>query len=140
MTVESWRTAWRVGVAPQLSVAGLEALARALEQDDDRLLQGDTSEPSLYDCFGVDRPVEKACAIGFCGWQGDGLGTVTQAEDYLMDVCDRADQALDEAAGSRWFVNWVDETPRDEMRRLLLPEVRLALAGRAGVTPGGRGG
>jgi hypothetical protein len=30
------------------------------------------------------------------------------------------------------FVDFFDETPRDEMRRLLIPEVRLALAAREG--------
>jgi hypothetical protein len=41
-----------------------------------------------------------------------------------------ADQRLGELAGCRWFLNWFDETPRAEMRRLLLAEVNRALAQR----------
>jgi hypothetical protein len=33
-------------------------------------------------------------------------------------------------AACRWFLNAWDETPRDEMIRLLLPEVELALEGK----------
>jgi hypothetical protein len=40
------------------------------------------------------------------------------------------DQRLGEPAACRWFLNWFDETPRDEMRRLLLPEVQQLLAER----------
>ena len=35
-----------------------------------------------------------------------------------------------EPAACRWFLNWFDETPRDEMRRLLLAEVNRNLAER----------
>lgn len=136
--MESWRTVWRVGVAPQLSVAGLEALAAALESDDPELLQAQTTDPPP----GIrgDNPCEGACLIGYAGWQGDGLTTAGEVEEFFAEACYRADQALKEPAGCRWLLNWFDETPRDEMRRLLLPEVRLALAGRADETPGGRGG
>ena len=37
-----------------------------------------------------------------------------------------------EPAGCRWFLNWYDETPRDDMRRMLLAEVNRALARRQG--------
>jgi hypothetical protein len=132
--VESWKHAFRVGVAPQLTTAGLEALARALAQDDSRLLQGNTTEPPPMQCV-QDWPVEKACAIGYCGWQGDGLETVVEVQDFFAQACYRADLALGEPAGCRWFLNWFDETPREVMRRLLLAEVRLALDGRGGTAP-----
>ena len=35
-----------------------------------------------------------------------------------------------EPAACRWFLNWYDDTPRDEVRRELLAEVELALAER----------
>ena len=127
--METWRKAWRDGVAGQLSTAGLEALARALCVDDKRLLQGATTTPPPLQCV-QDWKVEAACAAGFCGWQGDGLETVAEVEEFFARVCFEADQALGEPAGCRWFLNWFDETPREEMRRQLLAEVVLALKAR----------
>jgi hypothetical protein len=37
---------------------------------------------------------------------------------------------MGEPAAVRWFLNWYDETPRDEMRRKLLAEVERAMAAR----------
>lgn len=73
--VESWRSVWRFGFAPILSTAGLTALAAALEADDWRLTQGSTTTPPPLMCV-QDWPVEAACALGYCGWMGDGLDTV----------------------------------------------------------------
>jgi hypothetical protein len=39
---------------------------------------------------------------------------------------------LGEPAACRWLLNWFDEAPRDEMRRLLLAEVSRTLAQRLG--------
>jgi hypothetical protein len=134
--IESWRTVWRAGVAPQLSVEGLEALARALANDDPRLWQGQTAGPTPGPGKrGWDPPCEGACLIGYAGWQGEGLETVAEVQDFFAQACYRADLALGEPAGCRWFLNWFDETPREVMRRLLLAEVRLALDGRGGTAP-----
>ena len=70
-----------------------------------------------------DWPVEAACALGYCGWQGDGLETVGEVEEFFARACFEADQRLGEPAACRWFLNWFDDTPRDEMRRELLAEV-----------------
>ena len=77
-----------------------------------------------------DWPVEAACALGFCGWQGDELESVGQVEEFFARACFEADQRLGEPAACRWFLNWFDDTPRDHMRRDLLNEVELALAQR----------
>jgi len=77
-----------------------------------------------------DWPVEAACALGFCGWQGERLETVGDVEEYFARCCFEADTRLGEAAACRWFLNWFDDTPRDDMRRDLLAEVELALADR----------
>lgn len=130
--VESWRTVWRGGFAPVLSTAGLEALAKALRDDDPRLTQGSTTTPPPLICV-QDWPVEAADAVGFCGWQGDGLGTVGQVEEHFARCCHAANERLGEPgepAACRWFLNWFDDTPRADMRRELLAEVELALAGR----------
>jgi hypothetical protein len=74
--------------------------------------------------------VEAACGLGYCGWQGDGLETVAEVEEFFARTCFEADQRLGEPAACRWFLNWFDETPREEMRRQLLPEVNRSLAQR----------
>lgn len=133
--MESWRKVWRDGLAPHLSTAGLRALETALETDDVRLIQGETTSPPPLQCV-QDWPVESACVLGFCGWQGDGLQTVGEIEETFSELCFQADQVLGEPAACRWFLNWYDEVSRDDMRRELLDEVRLVLQARAGVQNG----
>ncbi len=124
--MEKWRRVWREGLAPNLSIVGLEALQRALVEDDPRLLQGTTCYPPLLDAL-RERDVEATCALGFCAWQGEGLGKVGQIEEHFQRVCDAADALFSEPAACRFFLNWYDDTPRDEMRRELLAEVSHAL-------------
>ena len=107
----------------------LEALRAGLAGDDPRLVQGTTCSPPALQALS-DRTVESACALGYCGWQGEGLETVAEVEDFFARLCFEADQRLGEPAACRWFLNWFDETPRDEMRRLLLAEVNRTLAQR----------
>ena len=131
--MESWRLTWRNGFAPVLPTAALEALAQALREDDPRLTQGSTTTPPPLMCV-QDWPAEAGCALGFCGAVENGgfeKATVGACEEFYAKACFDADQRLGEPAGCRWFLNWFDDTPRDEMRRELLAEVELTLAGRA---------
>jgi hypothetical protein len=118
---------WRRGIAPQMSRAGLEALRRALAADDPRLVQGATLAPPPLHQF-ADQPVEAACALAYPGWQAEGCATVGEAEHAFARLCDRIDQALGVPGATRLFLAWYDETPRAEMRRLLLAEVEHSLA------------
>jgi hypothetical protein len=127
--IESWRMVWREGFAPVLSTAGLVALQQALRSDDHRLTQGSTTTPPPLMCV-QDWPVEAACALGFCGWQGEDLETVGEVEEFFARACFEADERLGEPAACRWFLNWFDDTPRDQMRKLLLDEVERVLAER----------
>jgi hypothetical protein len=127
--MESWRKVWREGFAPVLSTAGLQALRKALTADDTRLIQGSTSSPPPLMCV-QDWPVEAACALGFCAWQGEGLETVAEIEEFFARACYEADQRLGEPAACRYFLNWFDDTPRPQMRKLLLEEVNQTLAER----------
>ena len=127
--MEAWRKVWREGLEPLLSTKGLQALKRGLLRDDGRLTQGTTTTPPPMQCV-LDWPVEGACVVGYCAWQGDGLETVGEVEEFFAKCCFEADQRLGEPAACRWFLNWFDDTPRDEMRRDLLAEVELALAER----------
>ncbi|MCX7664984.1 MAG: hypothetical protein N2112_05510 [Gemmataceae bacterium] len=124
--MESWRTVWREGFAPSLSTAGLEALREALINHSEELSQGSTTTPPPLMCV-QDWPVEAACAVGYCGWRGEGLETVGEVEEYFARCCFEADQRLGEPAACRWFLNWFDDTPREEMCAELLSEVELEL-------------
>lgn len=127
--MESWRQVWRDGFVPVLSTAGLESLREALDKDDPRLTQGSTTTPPPLMCV-QGWPCEAACALGFCGWQGDGKQTVGEVEEFFAKACWEADQRLGQPAACRYFLNWFDDTPRPEMRKELLAEVELALAAR----------
>jgi hypothetical protein len=56
--------------------------------------------------------------------------TVADTMEFFARVCFACDQAMGEPAAVHWLLNWFDESPRDEMWALLLPEVELALARR----------
>lgn len=127
--MESWRTVWRVGLAPTLSVAGLEALRDALRDDDKRLLQGATTQPPPL-MLVQDWPCEGGCAVSLPGWLGDGLETVGEVEEHFARSCFECDQLTGDPGSVRWFLNWYDDTPRPEVRRELLAEVEKALSER----------
>jgi hypothetical protein len=124
--VETWKQVWRMGFAPLLSTPGLKALAEALRGDDGRLLQGATTTPPPLQCV-QDWPVEAACGVGYCGWQGDHLETVAEVEGYFARVCGKVDAVIGEPASCGHFLDWFDGTSREEMRRELLKEVELVL-------------
>lgn len=123
----TWKKVFHEGLAPSLSTPALEALGKAVKDDDPRLLQGSTTQPPPLQ-YVQDWPVEAACGIGFCGWQGENLTTVGQVEEFFARVCFEIDERLGEPACCRYFLNWFDETPRAEMRRLLAVEIDKALA------------
>jgi hypothetical protein len=82
-----------------------------------------------------DRPVEAACLVGYCGWQGDGLETVAEVEEYFARIVHSVDLALGKPAACRWFFDWFASTPRDEMRPALQAEVGRTLAERSPTRP-----
>ena len=120
--IEHWRKVWRKGIAPSLSERELQALRTGLLTDDPTLIQGATTSPPPLQCS-QEWPVEAACALGYCGWQSEGLQTVQEVEKYFARKCFEVDKRMGEPAIIRWFLNWVDDTPRPEMRRQLLMEV-----------------
>lgn len=133
MQLESWRLVWRNGFVPVLSTENLSALRNALVTDDPKLLQGQTTNPPPLMCV-QDWPCEGGCALGYmgaCQYGGFGNAKVKDAETFFAAACWDADTQLGEPAGCRHFLNWFDDTPRDEMRAELLAEVDLALTERA---------
>ncbi len=125
--LEAWRKVWRAG-APLLPTAGLKALATALETDDPALVQGMTTEPPPLQLL-ANWTCEKACVVGYTGWKGEGLTTIEEVESFFADWCTTLEEHMGftAAAPCRWFLQWADETPRDQMRSALLPEVRREL-------------
>src|ERR1700722_19711662 len=124
--MESWRMVWRDGFAPVLSTVGLEALWKALRQDDPHLGQGATTTPPPLAC-NSERVLEGCCSIGWCGWKGGKLEKGGEVEEFFARSCFEADQLLGEPAACRWFLNWFDDTPRQQMRLELLAEVERTL-------------
>ncbi|HEV3143774.1 MAG TPA: hypothetical protein VGZ47_07830, partial [Gemmataceae bacterium] len=127
-TIEAWRKCWRDGFAPVLSMAGLIALKDALQSQDPALIQGATTTPPPLNCCN-DWPCEGACAIGLACWRGHhDAETVGDVAERFALTCQLADKRLGSPGACRYFLNWFDDTPREDMRRLLLPEVVLAIA------------
>jgi hypothetical protein len=132
--MESWRKAWRESVAPQLSGPGLRRLADGLEYDDPCILQGQTVDPPhMYGFRHAD--AEACCPIGYACWQGDGRKTVEDVQSAFQRVCWAGENTIPPNDTSAiHFLRFVDDSPREVMRRELLAEVRLELARRDGET------
>jgi hypothetical protein len=129
--VEAWRKEWLQGIVPQLTRAGLRGLLKALEQDSPRLITGATTSPPPLQCM-ANEPVEACCPLCWALLDGGQLYAISvgMLEERFAQACWDADQRLGEPTAMRYFLNWVDETPRREMRRELLAEVKLALTQR----------
>ncbi len=124
MPLEAWRRVWRV-VGELAPLDGLWALLDALEKDDPKLLQGCTTSPPPMQSA-RDWPVEGACLIGWLYWT-DAVNTVGEVEECFAKMCFEVDQKIGEPAGVRFLLNFYDDTPRDQMWRLLIPEVRRSI-------------
>lgn len=129
--MEPWRQCWRLGFAPHLPTKGLEALAKALREDDPALIQGESVRPNVpFD--GTPKRATGACAVAYCAWsrttrRGD---MILELEQKFADICARVDNSFEYLPSTRRFLNWYDRTPRDEMRAELLPEVEMELESR----------
>lgn len=121
--MESWRRTWREGFSPLLSIESLEALRDALASGDARLIRGYTVFPMGPSTLLF---VEKCCPVAWTGWQGEGLETVGEINDYFARMCAEADKALGEPAACGYFTAaWDNE---EISREELLEEVNLALS------------
>lgn len=120
---------WREGFAPFLSQEALVALRGGVASHDPRLIQGATTVPPPLQCV-QDWPVEAACAVGYCFWQGDGLATVGEVEEAFARLCFECDQRMGEPAVCRHWLNWYDETPWNEMAAIFIIELDREIARR----------
>ncbi len=125
----TWKYVWHHAIAPLLSEDSLRALEKGLADNDPRLVQGATTVPPPLPSV-QDWPVEAACALGYCGWQGEGLETVGEVEEFFARISFFIDEKLGEPSGCRYFYNWYDEGKRTDVLPELLLEVRLSLSTR----------
>ena len=118
---KDWRHAFRA-IAPDLPTEGLQALVEEIRTHGDRLCQQSVTQPkSPYHGFEDDTP-EKACVIGFCGWQGLGLHTVGQVHAYYIAFGQTSHKEIVD------FVDWWDSLPSQALgEQLLLAEVEREL-------------
>lgn len=145
--MENWRKVFRDGLAPLLSVEHLEALKEALESDDPALLQGSTMMPPFYRSEWL---VEGACLLAYPyaavngGFLHDDdpselnieAAQAGDVEAFFAQTCSGIDQRLadaEEPTPHQLLLEWFDETPRDEMRINLLPEIERELTRRGGL-------
>lgn len=134
--MESWRKVWREGFAPLFSIKGLSFLYKALAEDDPRLIQGATTNPPALINF-MNQPTDGGCAVAYCGIEnegGFGKASVTDVEEFFARACFEADNRLGEPAACRYFLNWFDDTPREEMRSKLTQEISMELDKRSTVS------
>jgi len=126
--LEAWRRAFRVGIAPQLTRKGLQGLAKALAQNDARLLQGATTSPPPLQGLAAE-PVQKCCPLCFALLDGKAPDAVSVGEmEFLFAAaCWETDKLLGEPGAFRYFLNAVDEWTREQLIANLLPEVRREL-------------
>jgi hypothetical protein len=75
-------------------------------------------------------PCEGDCPLAYACWMGEDLDTVTEVQERYLQVCEQAGERLGDPAAVGAFVHFCDDTPRGEMRRLLLSEVEAAIVGR----------
>lgn len=125
--MESWEHVFRHGLSPSLTLEGLQALAHAIEADDEHLIQGATTEPPALNCTRDWFP-NGCCAVAYAVWKGSDASAESVNLEYIEEGFAEASyqcgKRLNESSSVRYFLNWYDQTPRNEMRALLLPVVR----------------
>jgi len=128
LIIESWRAVFREGFAPALSTAGLEALAKALREDDEKVQQCGTTVVGWGFDPAKNEPV-CCCPIAYAIWKGEDVQTAEDVDIAFDQVCK---EAGDESV---LFIRWVDSVPREQMLDQLLPEVESVLAERKKEVP-----
>jgi hypothetical protein len=133
----TWRLIWREAVAPQLSDAELEALQAGLIRNDPALIQGRTVQPDPVHKKRLEEPTA-CCPIAYALWQPKenipGI-TVDEVEECFSKLCATAEKITGEPRAIRHFLNWVDDTDRETMRKELLAEMIIALVARSTEPP-----
>lgn len=144
--MESWRTVFRAFAQAVLNDPridahlGLTRVRDMLRDDHPGIQQGCTTTPPPLMCV-QDWPMEAGDLLAVLG-AACGAGTpltppenrlpfptvsVGDAEQFFAQACAECDRILGEPAGCRWFLNHFDDSPRDQIRAELIPEIEFAL-------------
>jgi hypothetical protein len=131
MTPEA-RHAWRAGIAPELSLDGLEALRCALIEDDPNLLQKSTVEIDWAQAIKGSQSVAEARPTGCCpmvlpGWLTGDFAHRAGALEEFRRISFAANKRAGDALAAVHFTGWWDDEPRQTARVELLAEVEWAL-------------
>jgi hypothetical protein len=113
-----------------LSSAELRAILRGLRANAPEWFQGGTTWPPLV-AGGEEQQADCVCALGMAAWEGRRLRAVGAIARFVEQLCRHADERLGEPGAINAFLNWHDEAPRAEVRRVLLRELRRELTRRA---------
>lgn len=129
--MESWKTVWRNGIAPQLTDADLISLGRALAENDFRLTQGTIADPCVN---GGDDSLRcaRACALAYCAMVGLPGASVGYVTDRFEAIVEESLRLTGNAQATEVFLRWFDGWPRDKVFRDLLSEVACELFRRLG--------
>lgn len=122
--MEPWLTSWHDHIAPRMTDAELRALAEGLRNDDPAWRQDSTTYPYAW---AWDYPCEAGCAIAYAAWKSLSEPAVVEDVWKRFDTIVGRGGMLYDAIP---FIRWHDDTPRDVVRRDLLPEVERVLANR----------
>jgi hypothetical protein len=127
----AWQRVFRQGLLPDVSTKALHAFRQALAEDSPLLIQGATMNPPELQCV-TDWTVEGAC--GLCWLAANGTKpnafTVGELERLFMEAAWECDQRLGELGAIRYWLNWYDDAPREQMQTALLAEIDRELAER----------
>jgi hypothetical protein len=122
--VLDWRETLTRGILPALPLAGVEALLRALDDDDPRLLRLAEVEPPALPATG-DWPAVAADPVAFACWHGLGLTTARQVSDAWSEALYQCSLRLKTPAASAPWLDWWDTREDAAARnRELAAEVR----------------
>jgi len=102
-------------VVSLLSTESLEALPAGLVADDARLIQGGDDDAAAV-AVRAGLAGRGACGLATAAGRARGWRRWPRSRSSSPDVA-RDRPCAGEPAGCRWFLNWFDETPRDDMRR-----------------------
>ena len=119
--MESWKKSF-AHIADVCGVPALQVLRTAVSENYCSLIQGTTVayEPATNP---GDRTVCGACAVGYMYWKADDMDFADDVEEAVAATFSEVAKKAGWDRAPDLFTNWYDETPRDEMRRELLPVI-----------------
>lgn len=130
--MEQWRRYFRHGIAPLVENAQLEYVLGILKSDSEKMCQGDTvilrkviAESGLTYYHG-DLPPVSGCFVSLIHMSDEKL-TANEVDAKFGPFLCRV--GLNHGLSSH-FINWFDDSPREEVRRELIAEIELVLDAR----------